>query len=130
VKITPEQALARYADPEIPVRTARDVDPLGYAAAMAPAIVHREHGDLQAESIILRNVNHGGNPVEGTTGLCSVEVSPAGLTGVEFTLVPLDKVLPGGTVHHAQLRFVFADDASPRLLGVAAEELGSDNLIR
>jgi hypothetical protein len=131
LEITPEQVLARYADPGIPVRvrTATDVDPLGYAAAMAPAFVHREHGDLQADSIVLRNVNHGGNPVEGSTGLCSVQISTSGLAGVEFVLVPLDKTIPGGTFHHAQLRFIFADDNSPRLLGVAADDKGSDNRV-
>ena len=129
VKITPEQLLARYSDPEIPVRvrTTRDIDPLGYAAAMAPAFVHREHGDLKAESIILRNVNHGGNPVEGFTTLCSVRVSISGLKGVEFVLVPLDRTIRGGTFHHAQLRFIFKDEGSLRLLGVAADEKGSDN---
>ncbi len=74
-------------------------------------------------------MNHGGNPVEGSTGLCSVEVTTAALTGTEFVLVLLDKAVRGGVVHHAQLRFIFAEAESPRLLGVASEELGSNNRV-
>jgi hypothetical protein len=131
MRLTVDQILARIADPGVPVRirTARDVDPLGYAAAMAPVLIEPVTTESSLDSIVIRNVNHGGNPIEGSTVLCSVELEMSALERVEFVLVPLDHAIPGGAFHHVQLRFVFSPHERPRLLGVASGDLGSDDRV-
>ena len=132
--LTPEQLLTRVHRLEEPMRlrTATDIIPGGYAAAMAPVMIDWEASrpwDPDPFAII-HNLNHGGNPVDGTTVLCSARIPLHGVEAVEFTLVPLDKIGKEGLVQHGQLRFVFAADKQVELLNYCDEEMGSDRNVR
>jgi hypothetical protein len=132
--LTPEQLLTRAHRLEEPMRlrTATDILPGGYAAAMAPVMIDWEASrpwDPDPFAII-HNLNHGGNPVDGTTVLCSARIPLHGVEAVEFTLVPLDKIGKEGLVQHGQLRFVFAADNQVELLNYGDEEMGSDRNVR
>jgi len=87
------------------VRTTRDVLPGGLSAAMAPVFVVWDRSSFApGESITIRNLNHGGNPVSGVTVLRTAVLRPDRLQRVEYVRVPL-----GGhdAVSHGQLRFIF-----------------------
>jgi hypothetical protein len=87
------------------VRTTRDVLPGDFSAAMAPMLVDWAHSDLSDDGfIVIRNINHGGNPVSGVTVLRSARIRPHMIKAAEFVMVPL-----GGpeAVSHGQIRFVF-----------------------
>ncbi len=128
--ITHGQLLNRVDNKLFPMRlrTATDVIPGGYSAAMAPLMVDWRASDLDAEDafVIIHNLNHGGNPVDGTTVLYSAKVPLNGVESVEFILLPLDKMGKQGLVQHGQLRFVFAEDTPVTLLGYGKESMGSD----
>jgi len=96
------------------VITKRDALPGGLSAAMTPAFVDWDQSDLESKdpTILLRNVNDGGNPIEGTTVLQSMRVHLNSLSEVDFILVPLGRGGRRAAAHHAQLRFVF-DDGQP-----------------
>jgi len=86
-------------------RTARDVLPGGLSAAMAPVFVAWDRsGFAPGESITIRNLNHGGNPISGVTVLRTAVLRSDLIQRVEFVRVPL-----GGpdAISHGQLRFVF-----------------------
>jgi hypothetical protein len=93
-------------------------------AAFAPVLVAWQESELgdHDSHVILRNVNYGGNPVERTTVLHSARVPLDGIEAAEFVLVPLN---PSGTVHHAEIRFIFAPQRSPELLDLAGSQTGS-----
>jgi len=86
------------------VRSARDVLPGGYSAAMAPILIVWDRSDVAGGDIVVRNVNHGGNPVSGITVLRSARIRLDKVKSAEYILVPL-----GGpeAMSHGQLRFVF-----------------------
>jgi len=132
--LTPEQLLTRVHRKNEPLRlrTATDVLPGGYAAAMAPVMIDwnasRPWGD--DPFVIIHNLNHGGNPVDGTTVFCSARIPLNGVEAAEFILLPLDNIGKEGLVQHGQLRFVFAADQQVRLLNYGDEEMGSDSYIR
>jgi len=94
------------------VRTTRDILPGGLSAAMAPVLVDWKRSDPE-RSILIRNLNHGGNPVSGVTVLQAARIRPDLLKEAEFMLVPL-----GGpeAMSHGQLRFVF-EEGGIELLG-------------
>ena len=131
--LTPEQLLSRVDHKNHPMRlrTATDVIPGGYSAAMAPLIIDWKASEWQSEDgfVIIRNLNHGGNPVDGTTVLCSAKVPLNGVEAVEFILLPLDKIGKQGLVQHGQLRFVFSSDRPVILLNYGKESMGSDRYI-
>ena len=87
------------------VRTTRDVLPGGFSAAMVPVLVDWAHSDLSDNGqILIRNINHGGNPVSGVTVLRSALIRQHKVKSAEFIMVPL-----GGpeAISHGQIRFVF-----------------------
>ena len=106
------------------LRTDRDVLPGGYMAAFAPMLVAWQESKLRGDEsyAILRNVNYGGNPLERTTVLQSARVPLGGVEAAEFLLVPLN---PSGTVHHAEIRFIFTPQHSPELLDLAGSQTGT-----
>jgi len=87
------------------VCTARDVLPGGWSAAMAPVFVVWDRSSFApGQSVTIRNLNHGGNPIGGITVLRTAVLRPDKLERVEYVRVPL-----GGpdAISHGQLRFVF-----------------------
>ena len=79
--------------------------------------------------VIVHNLNHGGNPVDGTTVFCSARIPLEGIEAVEFILVPLDNIGKEGLVQHGQLRFIFAEDQPDRAAQLrATTAMGSDRL--
>jgi hypothetical protein len=91
--------------PTYRIRTTRDVLPGGVSAAMAPALVAWNESDfVEGGEIIVRNVNHGGNPLSGVTVLRTATIRPEYVARAELVMVPL-----GGpdAVSHGQVRFVF-----------------------
>ncbi len=128
--ISPEQLLARINHLEMPLRlrTATDVLPGGYAGAMAPLLIQWDASDITKEDgfVIIHNLNHGGNPVDGTTVLCSARVPLNGVEAVEFILIPLDKIGRQGLIQHGMLRFIFSKDQPVELLNFGNASMGSD----
>lgn len=132
--LTPEQLLAsvhRRAD-LLRLRSATDVLPGGYAAAMLPMMIDWDASrPFDADPfVIIHNLNHGGNPVDGTTVFCSARIPLEGIESAEFTLLPLDNIGREGLVQHGQLRFVFAEDQQVELLQFGDDSMGSDRFIR
>jgi len=125
--ITPTQLLTRidHLDTMWRLRSAVDVVPGGYAAAMAPVMVDWEASEPQADDgfFVIHNLNHGGNPVDGTTVLGSAKIPFRGLKSVEFTLLPLDKIKKEGLIQHGQLRFVFSDEHPIELLDFGGQDI-------
>ena len=132
--LTPEQLLARVQRPQelLRLRTAVDVVPGGYAAAMLPVMIDWDQSMPWAEDpfVIIHNLNHGGNPVDGTTVFCSARIPLQGVEAVEFTMVPLDGIGKEGLVQHGQLRFVFADDKQVELINYGDDGMGSDRNLK
>lgn len=132
--LTPEQILNRIQsrDETLRLRTATDVLPGGYAAAMLPVLIDWDASRPFDEDpfAIIHNLNHGGNPVDGTTVFCSARIPLLGVEAVEFILVPLDNIGKEGLVQHGQLRFIFAEDSQVELLNYGSEDLGSDRKLR
>jgi len=131
--LTPEQLLTRLHRLKEPLRlrTAKDVLPGGYAAAMAPVMIDWEASRPwdQDGFVIIHNLNHGGNPVDGTTVFCSARIPLQGVEAAELTLLPLDRIGKEGLIQHGQLRFVFAQDQPVMLLNYGDETMGSDRRI-
>jgi hypothetical protein len=132
--LTPEQLLTRvhHRNEALRLRTAVDVLPGGYAAAMLPVMIDWDASEPFSENpfVIIHNLNHGGNPVDGTTVFCSARIPLLGIEAAEFTLVPLDNIGKEGLVQHGQLRFVFAPDSQVELLNYGDEAMGSDRFLR
>jgi hypothetical protein len=128
--LTPEQLLSRVRllNKPLRLRTSMDVLPGGYAAAMAPVMIDWQSNRPWDEHgfVIIHNLNHGGNPVDGTTVFCSARVPLDGVEAVEFILLPLDKIGREGLLQHGQLRFVFAANRPVELLNYGNEKMGSD----
>ena len=132
--LTPEQLLTRVHRLDVPMRlrTAVDILPGGYAAAMAPVMIDWEASRPEDDDpfVIIHNLNHGGNPVDGTTVFCSARIPLSGVEAAEFTLLPLDNIGKEGLIQHGQLRFVFAADQPVELLNYGDAEMGSDSYVR
>ena len=132
--LTAEQLLTRvhHRGETLRLRTATDVLPGGYAAAMLPVMIDWDHSrPFDADPfVIIHNLNHGGNPVDGTTVFCSARIPLEGVESVEFTFVPLDNIGREGLVQHGQLRFVFAKDQQVELLNYGDDSMGSDRYVR
>jgi hypothetical protein len=110
------------------LRTDRDVIPGGYMAAAIPVLVDWLASDVHGDpaSIVLRNVNYGGNPFEKSTILHSVRVPLDGLENVELTLVPFGEGGRLGPLQHVQLRFIFESGKEPELMNFAGAETGAN----
>ena len=132
--LTPEQLLARVQRQHelLRLRTAVDVVPGGYAAAMLPVMIDWDASRPWDEDpfVIIHNLNHGGNPMDGTTVFCSARIWLEGVEAVEITMVPLDHIAKEGLVQHGQLRFVFAVDKQVELLNYGDDGMGSDRHLR
>ena len=128
--LTPEQLLNRFHQLNKPLRlrTSVDILPGGYSAAMAPVIVDWQNSPPWNEHgfVIIHNLNHGGNPLDGTTVFCSARVPLDGVEAVEFTFLPLDKIGREGLIQHGQLRFIFSEDIPVELLNYGNKDMGSD----
>ncbi len=113
--------------PAFRVRTASDVLPGGYSAAMVPVLIDWDRSDFsEGGEIVIRNVNDGGNPVSGLTLLRYARIRPEKVERVEFIIVPL-----GGpkAFSHGQLRFIFEEGGAEYIPGddaVGDPELMSD----
>ena len=88
--LSPAQMLA-WAEGSVDavrLRTFRDVVPQGFMAALVPAVVDWNTSDPFGNDphVVLRNVNHGGNPLEKTISLQRVRVPLSGIAFVEFVL--------------------------------------------
>ncbi len=131
--LTYEQLLKRVQHLEVPLRlrTATDVLPGGYSAAMIPMMIDWDASKIDTEDgfVVIRTLNHGGNPVDGTTVFCSAKVPLQGVIAVEFVFLPLDKVGRNGLIQHGQLRFIFAKEHPVELLNFGNEEIGTDHHI-
>ena len=132
-EITAAQLLTRVEQRTraLRLRTARDVLPGGFAAAMAPLIIDWQASRPEGPEgfIVIHNLNYGGNPVDGFTVLQAARVPVYGVAAAEFTLVPLDNIGRRGLVHHGQLRFLFAEAKPIELLDFSGQEAGSDPTI-
>ncbi len=132
--LTPEQLLTRVhrLGENLRLRTATDILPGGYAAAMIPVMIDWEASRPWDDDpfVIIHNLNHGGNPVDGTTVFCSARIPLEGIEAVEFTLVPLDNIGKEGLVQHGQLRFIFAPESQVELLNYGDDAMGSDRQLR
>ncbi len=134
IQVSPGEALS-YAEQRAPylrLRTAEAVLPGGWAAAMAPVIVDwsTSSPDSADGHYQVLNLNHGGNPIDGTTVLCSAQVPAGPIQRVEFIVVPLDKLGIHGVVAHAMVRFIFADDTPLTLLDPSGKPLFGDPAIQ
>ena len=92
------------------VRTLRDVLPGGLSAAMAPVfVVWSRSSFAPGGTIMLRNLNHGGNPLSGVTVLRTAVLRPEKLVRAEYVKVPLAR---HRSLSHGQLRFIFEPDGA------------------
>ncbi|MBK1632748.1 hypothetical protein CKO31_18755 [Thiohalocapsa halophila] len=102
------------------VSVPEDVLPNGLALSMVPFFVDWERSLLDGPfaQVRLRNVSVGGNPTAGENLLGTVQIPLRGVTDVQWCLTP-DRNAKGKdtAMGHAQLRFVFAEDAQPVVLG-------------
>lgn len=128
--LTPSQLVAWAEDNTQVMRlqSGRDLLPGGYLASFAPVLVDWRASDWSGDSpsLILRNVNYGGNPLDRSVVLQSVRVPLDGIAFAEFTLVPFGIAGPYSLLQHAQLRFVFDPDKQPQLLNLADADTGTD----
>lgn len=126
--ISPEQLLHLVKQDRKPLRllTVRDELPGGLSAAMAPAIIDWDASDVSRADgfVMVRNVNYGGNPSEGTTVLQTVKIPLDGVKRVEWILVPLGRGGRRAAMHHGQLRFVFHEDKPMQLVDLLEEDSG------
>ncbi len=127
----PSQLLDLLSEPFPLLRICSGTDqlPNGLAAAMAPAIVdwQRSPGDSGDEDYFLvRNVNVGGNPVEGKCVLATAKVPRTGVMSAEWVLVLqrlLGKDTPAG---HGQLRLRFHEDKRPTIVNRDGDPMWPD----
>ncbi len=113
------------------LRSDRDILPGGYMAAAIPALVDWSASDLDGPPahVVLRNVNHGGNPIGKSTVLHSLRVPLDGLASADLTLVPFGEGGRLSPLQHVQLRFVFAKGREPELVEFSGTENGADPLV-
>ena len=128
--LTPEQLL-QWADNRAGImrlNTDRDVLPGGSMAAHTPMLVAWPATEVYEEgaTVVVRNVNYGGNPFERTTILHSVRLSLEDVEAVELILVPSRELGRRGPVHHVQIRYLFKAGKEPVLLNLAEMRTGTD----
>ena len=121
-------AWASHSPNAVRLVAARDALPGGLAASMVPVLVEwgsssRVEGD---PGYIVRTLNTGGNPIAGTTVLCSARIPAHGVESVEFIVVPHDRLGRRTLVAHAMLRFIFARGHEIQLLSGAGVGTGGD----
>jgi len=117
----PKELLDLFAEPYplLRLRSGTDHLPNGLAAAMAPAIVDWRRSPLDGgddDYFLVRNVNVGGNPVEGRSVLATVKVPRAGVVAAEWVLVLLRVLGKDVSAGHGQLRLQFSGEKRPVVL--------------
>lgn len=117
----PRELLDLFTEPYplLRLRAGSDRLPSGLAAAMVPAVVDWQRSPLNDEAddhFLVRNVNVGGNPVDGRQVLATVKVPRRGVTGAEWVLVHARLLGKEGPAGHGQLRLKFDSDSRPRVL--------------
>jgi len=108
------------ATPLAHINAATDQLPNGLALSMMPFMVDWDQSRLEGAEpfVLMRNVNAGGNPVLGENLLATVRVPLNGLRGLEWCLTPTRNKKDKDTfMGHAMLRFLFAPDGRPVILG-------------
>jgi hypothetical protein len=92
---------------------------------MAPILVDWDRSNLVAGDIVLRNINHVGNPVSGVTVLRSAHIRLDKIEAAEFILVLL-----GGpdAISHGQLRFVF-EPGGAEFIGREEDAVGEPDVL-
>ena len=129
-ELSPEQLLHWVEDRAgvMRVHTDRDVLPGGYMAALSPLLVAWPASEVSSQSatVVVRNVNYGGNPFERITQLRSVRLSLESVEAAEVILVPIGRLGNHGPAHHVQLRFIFEQGGEAELLDLADAQTGTD----
>ncbi len=121
-------AWAERSPNAVRLHTGRDALPGGMAAAMVPLLVEwgaSNHTDPDG-AYVIRTLNTGGNPISGTTVLCSAKIPSNSVEEVEFIVVPHDRFGKRALVAHTMLRFVFARGREIQLLSGAGVGTGGD----
>ena len=97
-------------------------------AALAPIFVAWPATEIYDEgaTVVVRNVNYGGNPFERTTVLHSVRLAIEAVESAELILVPSREFGRHGPIHHVQMRFLFEEGREPVLLNLAEAQSGTD----
>ena len=129
-ELSPDQ-LIQWVDDRTSVmrlHTDRDVLPGGYMAALSPLLIAWPASEVSSQSatVVVRNVNYGGNPFERITVLRSLRLSMEAVEAVELLLVPIGRMGTRGPAHHVQLRFIFEEGNEPVLLDLADTHTGTD----
>ena len=129
-ELTPQELLRWVDDREGIMRLAtdRDVLPGGYMAAMAPVLVSWPVTEITPDgaTVVLRNVNYGGNPFERVTVLHSLRLAIEAVESAELTLVPPRHTRGRGPVYHVQVRYIFAEGSEPVLMSIADSKTGTN----
>jgi len=110
------------------LHTGRDALPGGLSASMVPVLVEwgaSNHTDPDGVYVV-RTLNTGGNPIEGTTVLCAAKIPAHAIESAEFIVVPHDRLGRRALVAHTMLRFVFARGREMQLLTGAGVGTGGD----
>ncbi|MFQ5600229.1 MAG: hypothetical protein ACE5G2_06710 [Candidatus Krumholzibacteriia bacterium] len=128
--LTVEQLLAWSQNRPHPVRlwTSRDALPGGLAATMVPVLLDWKASDLSENGghYIVRTLNHGGNPIAGTTVLCPARIPAHGVKKAEFVMVPLGFPVKPSLASHAMLRLIFDEEEPVEVRSGAGVETGGD----
>jgi len=121
-------AWAEQSPNAVRLHTGRDALPGGLSASMVPVIVEWGASNLADGDghYIVRTLNAGGNPIAGTTVLCSARIPAHGVESVELVIVPHDRFGRRAIVAHAMFRFVFAPGSPLQLLSGAGVGTGGD----
>jgi hypothetical protein len=128
--LTVDELMAWAANSPNAVRlhNGRDALPGGLSAAMVPVLVGWGASQISTDDgyYVLLTLNAGGNPVAGTTVLCSAKIPAQSVESVDFVIVPLDRLGKRALIAHAMLRFVFKKGHEIELLTGAGVGSGGD----
>lgn len=121
-------AWAESSPNAVRLHTGRDALPGGLSASMVPVLVEwgaSNHTESDG-GYVVRTLNLGGNPIAGTTVLCSAKIPAHAVESVEFIVVPHDRLGKRSLMAHTMLRFVFARGREMQLLSGAGAGTGGD----
>ena len=87
-------------------------------AALTPLLVAWPASEISSRNstVVVRNVNYGGNPFERTTVLHSLRLELEAVESAELVLVPSNDLGRRSPVHHVQIRYIFESGREPVLL--------------
>jgi hypothetical protein len=108
------------ATPMALIDTAQDAFPNGLALSMVPLFVDWQASRFEGTDphVLVRNVNVGGNPIDGENLLATMDIPLDGLEAVEWCFTPDRNEKNEDTLMgHAMLRFIFAAEQRPVVLG-------------